>query len=96
MSQTSFIDFVAVPFVTHSEDVATIRKTLGVNGKAIQILSKVDTLESVQRFNEILEESDGIIFVRNELQWELTAEKLMLAQKWVIAQANAAAKPVTI
>ena len=42
-------------------------------------MSKIDQLESVQRFNEILEESDGAIFVRNELQWELSAEKLMLA-----------------
>ena len=41
-------------------------------------------------------ESDGVIFVRNELQWELSAEKLMLAQKWAISQANAAAKPITI
>ena len=76
--------------------MANIRKTLGENGKAIQILPKVDTLESVQRFNEILAESDGVIFVRNELQWELSAEKLMLAQKWAISQANAAAKPITI
>jgi pyruvate kinase len=59
-------------------------------------MSKIDQLESVQRFNEILEESDGAIFVRNELQWELSAEKLMLAQKWAIGQANAAAKPVMI
>lgn len=96
VSQASFIDFLAVPFVSHGEDVANIRKTLGENGKAIQILPKVDTLESVQRFNEILAESDGVIFVRNELQWELSAEKLMLAQKWAISQANAAAKPITI
>jgi pyruvate kinase len=31
----SFIDFLAIPFVSHGEDVATIRKTLGENGKAI-------------------------------------------------------------
>lgn len=75
---------MAVPFVAQGDDVATIRKTLGPNGKTIQILSKIDQLESVQRFNEILEESDGAVFVRNELQWELAPEKLMLAQKWAV------------
>ena len=91
-----FIDFLAVPFVSQGEDINAIRKTLGQNGKTIQVLSKIDQLESVQRFNEILEESDGAVFVRNELQWELSAEKLMLAQKWAVSQANAAAKPIII
>lgn len=36
------------------------------------------------------------MFVRNELQWELSAEKLMLAQKWAVGQANATAKPIII
>lgn len=74
-----FIDFLAVPFVQSGEDIAGIRKTLGENGKSIHILAKIDQLESVQRFNEILDESDGAVFVRNELQWELSAEKLVLA-----------------
>ena len=43
-----------------------------------------------------MEESDGAVLVRNELQWELSAEKLMLAQKWAIGQANAVAKPIII
>jgi len=41
-----------------------------------------------------LKHSDGVIFVRNELQWELASEKLMLAQKWAIESANSAAKPI--
>jgi len=43
-----------------------------------------------------LKHSDAIVFVRNELQWELAAEKLMLAQKWCIESANSAAKPIMI
>lgn len=72
----------------------TVRELLGANGKDIKIVSKIDTLEGVQQYENILKHSDSCIFVRNELQWELAAEKLMLAQKWVIESANAAAKPI--
>jgi pyruvate kinase len=37
------------------------------NGKGIQIISKIDTLDGVKKLTEILQETDGIIFVRNEL-----------------------------
>lgn len=43
-----------------------------------------------------MEESDGAVFERNELQLELAPEKLMLAQKWAVGQANACAKPILI
>lgn len=57
----------------------TIRELLGDNGKMVKIISKIDTLEGVQQYENILKHSDGVIFVRNELQWELASEKLMLA-----------------
>lgn len=82
ISQMCFIDFLTVPFATQGDDIAAIRKTLGENGKAIHILAKVDQLESVQRFNEILEEADGAVFARSELQLEpdfRSPAKLMLA-----------------
>lgn len=47
ISQVCFIDFLAVPFVSQGDDLAFIRKTLGQNGKTINVLSKIDTLESV-------------------------------------------------
>ena len=79
ISKMCFIDFIAVPLVSQGDDIASLRKKLGDNGKSIHILSKIDQLESIQRFNEILDESNGVIFVRNELEWDLSAEKLILA-----------------
>ena len=73
-----------------------VRKTLGEHGETIKIVAKIDTLEGVQRYKEIVEEADAVIFVRQELQWELQPEKLMIAQKWCIAEANAASKPIMI
>ena len=62
----------------------------------MNVLAKIDTIDAIHQYDEIIEEADGVVFVRNELQWELQAEKLVLAQKWATEQANAAAKPIII
>lgn len=51
-------------------------------------------MHGIEKFKEISEVADGVIFVRNELQWELPSEKLMIAQKWAIQQCNSLAKPM--
>ena len=56
-----------------------MREALGATGLGIGILAKIDTIDAIHQYDEILEESDGVVFVRNELQWELQAEKLVLA-----------------
>lgn len=43
------------------------------------ILAKIDNLEAVHQFSGILKYADGVIIVRNELAFELPAEKLMIA-----------------
>ena len=78
------IDYLSVPFIVSGEDPLQIRELLGDFGKTIKILSKIDTLDGIQNYESILRHSDGVVFVRNEIKWELTSEKLMLAQKWAI------------
>jgi pyruvate kinase len=55
------------------------------NGSNISVLSRIDTVDGIHNFDEILEQSEGIVFLRNELGIEMQqTEKLILAQKWVI------------
>lgn len=96
ISQISLIDYIAVPFITKQDDVKEIKEKLGEGGKDIKILAKVDNMEAVTNFESIMKSADGSIFVRNELQWELQAEKLMLAQKWCIEHSNFSAKPIML
>lgn len=50
----------------------------------------------MKRFEEIIEEADAVILVRNELAWEISAEKLFLCEKWACNTANEHAKPIMI
>jgi pyruvate kinase len=67
ISQVTIIDYLAIPFCASGADPLTVRELLGPNGKDIKIVSKIDTLEGVQQYENILKHSDSCIFVRNEL-----------------------------
>ena len=56
--------------------------------------AKINTLEGVKNYEEILSAADGIVIHRAELALELAAEKLMLAQKWMLDKAGSEGKPV--
>lgn len=56
-----------------------IRDVLGPNGSQVQILAKIDTVESLHNFEELIKCADGIIINRIDLGLELPPEKLMLA-----------------
>ena len=75
----SRIDYIALPYAIRKRDITNVRDTLGPSGAHIQILAKIDTVESIHNFEELIKTADGIIINRVELGLEMHAEKLMLA-----------------
>jgi len=89
------VDFIAASFVRKGSDVQKIRKVLSDNGgQHIKIICKIENLEGLQNYDEILVLTDAIMVARGDLGMEIPPEKVFLAQKMMIRSANIAGKPV--
>jgi len=88
------VDIIAASFIRKAADVAEIRNLPGVREAGIHIMSKIESQEGLDNFNEILDESDAIMVARGDLGVEIPIYKVATAQKMMIAKCNAVGKPV--
>lgn len=89
------VDFVAASFVRKADDVRALREFLTTNGgQEIKIISKIENLEGIENFEEILDESDGIMVARGDMGVEVEFEKLPGIQKRFIKRCQQRGKIV--
>lgn len=89
------VDFVAASFVRSKDDVLALRKFLDYyGGHTIRIISKIENIEGIENFDEILENSDGIMVARGDMGVEIEYERLPGLQKRFIRKCYRAGKMV--
>lgn len=87
-------DWVAVSFVRSRDDLLLARHYLARFGSRARLMAKIEKPSAVFRFEEILEEADGVMVARGDLGVEMPIEEVPIVQKRIILQAIAAGKPV--
>ncbi len=89
------VDAVAVSFVRDASAVREVRDLCGRFGCAdMLVFSKIESALAVGHFDEILDESDGIMVARGDLGVEMPPAEVPRLQKDIIAKCNRAYKPV--
>ena len=88
-------DFIAASFVRKASDIEAIRRVLKrCGGEQIRIIAKIENQEGINKADEIIEASDGIMVARGDLGVEIPAEDVPIIQKSLIAKSVRAGKPV--
>ena len=87
------VDCYSISFVTSSRDVVEVRNYLERLGEENPfIISKIESTKGVERLDEILEVSDGVMVARGDMGVEIAFEKLPHLQKEIISKAKAMGK----
>lgn len=88
------VDFVAISFVKFKEDIIRIEEKLKEFGGFSYLISKIETRSAIERFDEIMEKSFGIMVARGDMAVEISFEEMPYLQKKIIKTSILNAKPV--
>jgi pyruvate kinase len=88
------VDFIALSFITSAIQVSDIRNIMDTINPDIPLIVKIEKSQALENSQQLLEVSDGIMVARGDLALEISIEKVPLAQKRLIREANQRGKPV--
>jgi pyruvate kinase len=88
------VDFVALSFVRHEDDLAPVRERISPHDPPPMLIAKIEKPQAVDRLYPILAAVDGVMVARGDLGVEMAPEKVPMIQKDIIAAARRAGRPV--
>jgi pyruvate kinase len=88
------VDAVALSFVRSADDIRTAKNLMREFGKSVPIVAKLEKPQAIERLEEILEITNGVMIARGDLGVELPPERVPIIQKLVIQRAGVWRKPV--
>jgi len=88
------LDAVSQSFVEGAVDIAAVRKAAADLNYHPFLIAKIERSRALDRIDEILEVTDGIMIARGDLGVEIPIEQIAVVQKRLMRLANMRAKPV--
>eukprot|EP00178_Gracilaria_changii_P014311 TRINITY_DN40411_c0_g1_i1.p1 TRINITY_DN40411_c0_g1~~TRINITY_DN40411_c0_g1_i1.p1 ORF type:complete len:553 (+),score=85.50 TRINITY_DN40411_c0_g1_i1:4080-5738(+) len=90
------VDFYALSFVKHEDDVARLKEYLSENGCKALVLSKIESADAIHRLPQILKASDGAMVARGDLGAEIPVEDVPLIQDEIVYINRTLRKPTIV
>src|SRR4030042_4417310 len=87
-------EYLAISFINNAEEVLGVKDILRRNNADIPVIAKIEKMQAVKNFDDILEVSDGIMVARGDLGVDIPLERGPIVQKEIIKKCNRAGKPV--
>jgi pyruvate kinase len=88
------IEFIAHSFVRNKQDVLDIQKILDEHSSPIRIIAKIENQEGVDKIDEILDHTYGVMIARGDLGIEVPAEKIPSLSRKLIKKCIERKRPV--
>jgi len=88
------VDYVAMSFVRHENDVRPLRDMIGHMDSPPKLIAKIERPEAVERLREVVEAFDAVMVARGDLSVELPLYEVPSIQKRIISMATLLDKPV--
>ncbi len=90
------VDLVALSFVRSPDDVREIKRLIASHAVGVQppVIAKLEKPQAIDRLEEILEVTDGVMVARGDLGVEMAPELVPIVQKEIIRRAAYWRKPV--
>ncbi|XP_022763543.1 pyruvate kinase isozyme A, chloroplastic-like isoform X2 [Durio zibethinus] len=94
---TEGVDFIALSFVNDADSVGQLKNYLYMrSSRSTRVLAKVESLESLQKLEEIVKASDGIMVARGDLGVEIPYEQIPTVQEEITHICRELNKPVIV
>jgi pyruvate kinase len=88
------LDAVSQSFVEGAADIIAVRKAAADLNYHPFVIAKIERSRALDRIDEILEVTDGVMIARGDLGVEIPIEQIAVVQKRLMRLANMRAKPV--
>lgn len=93
---TQDIDYVALSFVQHSDDIRKLRSVLRNLGSKAKIIAKIETKAGLKNLEEIIQDADAVMIARGDLAIETSSESVPIVQRQIIGLGMRYAKPTIV
>ncbi len=90
------IDYVALSFVRHADDVRLVREICDAWGRPTPIVSKIETPGAIEHLEAIILASDAVMVARGDLGVEFNPERVPIIQREILGLARVHQRPVIV